>query len=247
MSKMQFFFFKGRDIMRIALCDADDNAIKATKRILYEYANFRGIELLAEEYSSGTRLILNGVKYPIIILDYNLRGLNGLETARLIRKSNPDCAIIFLSSYTGFIFDSFEVSPYRFLLKPLDKGLLFSALDDFFEAQNNNRPLMIKDGGDIFCLNTNDIFYLEADNKNCFISLRNKKIRCRKTMARVYEELPHQHFGKINRAYVVNFNYISGYNSDAVTLRNGERLHVGRSYFKSFREEYSEFSGASKL
>lgn len=233
--------------MKIAIGDADSDAIKKTKRFLYEYANLRGIELLAEEFSSGRRLISNGTKYPLIILDYNLRDLNGLETARLIRKSNSDCAIIFLSGYTGFILDSFKVNPYRFLLKPLDKALLFSALDDFFMAQSDNRPLMIKDGGEIFCLSVNDILYLEADNKNCFISLRNKKIRCRKTMARVYGELPHRNFGKINRAYVVNFNYISGYNSDAVTLRNGERLHVGRSYFKSFREEFGEFSGAQKL
>lgn len=233
--------------MRIALCDADSDAIKVTKRIIYEYANLRGIELLVEEYASGTELLMNKIKYPLVILDYNIRDLNGLETARLLRKSNPDCAIIFLSSYTGFIFDSFKVSPFRFLLKPLDKILLFSSLDDFFIIRTDNRPIWIKDGGDTFCLSANDILYLEADNKSCYISLRNKKIRCRKTMARVYFELPRQHFGKINRAYVVNFNYISGYNSDAVTLCTGEQLHVGRSYFRSFREEYRAFSGAHQL
>ncbi|MEE1006022.1 MAG: LytTR family DNA-binding domain-containing protein [Acutalibacteraceae bacterium] len=233
--------------MRIALCDADTAAIKITKRILYEYANLRGIELLVEEYASGNELLINKIKYQLVILDYNTGDLNGLETARVLRSCNPDCTIIFLSSYKGFIIDSFEVSPFRFLLKPLDKSLLFSALDDFFKARSDNRPLLIKDGGDTFCLSANEIFYLEADNKNCFISLRNKKIRCRKTMARVYCELPKQHFGKINRAYVVNFNYISGYNRDAVTLRNGEQLHVGRCYFKSFREEFREFSDAMEL
>lgn len=233
--------------MRIALCDADTAAIKITKRILYEYANLRGIELLVEEYASGNELLINKIKYQLVILDYNTGDLNGLETARILRSCNPDCTIIFLSSYKGFIIDSFEVSPFRFLLKPLDKSLLFSALDDFFKARSDNRPILIKDGGDTFCLSANEIFYLEADNKNCFISLRNKKIRCRKTMARVYCELPKQHFGKINRAYVVNFNYISGYNRDAVTLRNGEQLHVGRCYFKSFREEFREFSDAMEL
>lgn len=233
--------------MRIALCDADTAAIKITKRILYEYANLRGIELLVEEYASGNELLINKIKYQLVILDYNTGDLNGLETARVLRSCNPDCTIIFLSSYKGFIIDSFKVSPFRFLLKPLDKSLLFSALDDFFKSRSDNRPLLIKDGGDTFCLSANEIFYLEADNKNCFISLRNKKIRCRKTMARVYCELPKRHFGKINRAYVVNFNYISGYNRDAVTLRNGEQLHVGRCYFKSFREEFREFSDAMEL
>lgn len=233
--------------MRIALCDADMSAIKITKRIIYEYANLHGIELLVEEYTSGAELLINKIKYQLVILDYNINGLNGLETARILRKSNPDCTIIFLSSYKGFIIESFEVNPFRFLLKPLDRAMLFSALDDFFKSGGASRPLLIKDGGDTFFLSANEILYIEADNKNCFISLRNKKIRCRKTMARVYGELPHQHFGKINRAYVVNFNYISGYNREAVTLRNGEQLHVGRCYFKSFREEFREFSDAQEL
>ena len=233
--------------MRIALCDADTSAIKTTKRIIYEYANLHGLELLVEEYSSGSELLINKIKYQLIILDYNTSDLNGLETARILRDNNPSCTIIFLSSYKGFIIESFKVNPFRFLLKPLDKSLLFSALDDFFKARSDSRPLLIKDGEDTFCLSANEIFYLEADNKNCFISLRNKKIRCRKTMARVYCELPKQHFGKINRAYVVNFNYISGYNRDAVTLRNGEQLHVGRCYFKSFREEFRDFFDAKEL
>lgn len=233
--------------MRIALCDGNALCLKNTKKMIYEYANLRGIELLAEEYYTGTKLLENAAEYPLIILDYNLRGINGLETARQLRKKNPACAIIFLSAYTGFILDSFEVAPYRFLLKPLDREILFAALDDYFKAYTENRPLWVKDGDDTFCLKTGEILYLEADNKNCFISLRDKKIRCHKTMARVYGALPKRNFGRINRAYVVNFKYISSYNSDNVMLRNGERLHVGRSYFKSFREEYKSFSGAKEL
>ncbi|MEE1238630.1 MAG: LytTR family DNA-binding domain-containing protein [Acutalibacteraceae bacterium] len=233
--------------MRIALCDADTTAAKITKRFIYEYANLHGIELLVEEYTSGNNLLINKIKYQLVILDYNTSDLNGLETARIIKSSNPTCTIVFLSSYKGFIIESFKVNPFRFLLKPLDKSLLFSALDDFFKSRSDTRPILIKDGSDTFCLNANEIFYLEADNKNCFISLRNKKIRCRKTMARVYGELPHQNFGKINRAYVVNFNYISVYNREAVTLRNGEQLHVGRCYYKSFREEFKEFWNTKEL
>lgn len=233
--------------MRIALCDGNAASLKNTKKIIYEYANLRGIELLAEEYCSGSKLLENAEEYTLIILDYKLRDINGLETARRLRKKNPACAIIFLSAYTGFILDSFEVAPYRFLLKPLNRDILFAALDDFFKGNSENRPLWVKDGVDTFCLNTGEIIYLEADNKNCYISLRDKKIRCHKTMARVYGALPKRNFGRINRAYVVNFNYISSYSSENVILRNGERLHVGRSYFKSFREEYKSFSGAKVL
>ena len=106
--------------MRIALCDADTSAIKTTKRIIYEYANLHGIELLVEEYASGNELLINKIKYQLIIHDYNTNDLNGLETARILRDNNPSCTKIFLSSYNGFIIESFKVNPYRFFFKPLD-------------------------------------------------------------------------------------------------------------------------------
>ncbi len=233
--------------MRIALCDGNMTTIGKTKQMIYEYANFRHIELLVEEYGSGAGLLASGIKYPLIILDYEIRDINGLETARLLRKSGASCTIIFLSAYTGFILESFQVKPYRFLLKPLDRRILFAALDDFFKERTDDRPIWIKDGDNTFCLNTNDIYYLEAANKNCFVILRNKKIRCHKTMARLYGVLPENHFGKINRAYVVNFNYIAGYSSDSVTLHSGERLHISRSYSKSFKEKYRDFSKPREL
>jgi len=61
-------------------------------------------------------------------------------------------------------------------------------------------------------------------------------------MARVYGTLPKNQFCKINRAYVVNFNYISAYNSDIIRLANGKDLHVSRNYYKSFKKEYKFFA-----
>ena len=76
--------------MRIALCDSDISALKATKKVIYEYANIHGIELLVEEYSSGAELLINKIKYRLVILDYTTNDLKGLETARILRKSNTD-------------------------------------------------------------------------------------------------------------------------------------------------------------
>lgn len=227
--------------MRIALCDSDTKCIKKHKQMIYRYANLRHKEIVVEEYCSGTDLLDSKQTYPLVILDYHINSLNGLETAKLLRKSDNSCAIVFLSAYTGFVFDAFEVNPYRFLVKPLDEKTLFTFLDDFLYNHTADRPLWIKNGDDTVCLNTNDIFYLEADNKHCIISLRNEKLHCRKTMAYVYGELPKNHFCKINRAFIVNFNYIARFNSDMIRLNNGAGLHISRSYYKSFKSEYRAF------
>lgn len=226
--------------MRIAVCDSKESDINATKRLLYEYGNSRRLEFTVFEFLSGKNLLASRENFDIIILDYMLSDINGLETAKRLRQRNPFCTIIFLTSYTGFIFDSFKVNPYRFLLKPLDKTSLFLALDDYFA--NSKTTLWVKEGTDTFCLKTGDIFYLEANNKKCTINLRSRKINCNKTMAAVYDVLPKNNFCKINRAFIVNLNYISGYNKDSLRLSNGEILHISRSFSSSFKTEYRTFS-----
>lgn len=233
---------KGRIMMRIAICDSDIKCAQKTKNMIYDYANKRRLELLVEIYDSSEALLESENNYLLIILDYHINGLNGLETAKQLRRKNCRSTIMFLSEYTGFIFESFKVMPHSFLLKPLGKKCFFAVLDDFFLYNPLHRPLWVKSGDDVFCFETHDIFYLEADNKNCFIGLRNGKVRCKKTMARVYGNLPKTHFGKINRAYVVNFNYITGYNNECISLVNGKTLHISRNYYKSFKDEYKSFA-----
>ncbi len=233
--------------MYIAICDADNAAADEIKHLIYEYANLRGLEPVVSVYNSGRRLLADALKYPLVMLGSSSIDLDGLETAGLLRKKNGFCAIIFLSACTGFILDAFKVRPYRFLLKPVNKKAFFAALDDFFGDCSRIKPLWIKDGAETFCVNAGEIFYLEADNKNCLIALRENKIHCRKTMARVCDALPESCFCKINRAYIVNLNHIAAYNSESVRLLNGERLHVSRGYFKSFKSKYRNFLSPEEL
>jgi len=85
------------------------------------------------------------------------------------------------------------------------------------------------------------ILYLEANNKYCYIHLENETILCKKTMARVFDALPKIYFQKINRAFIVNLNAINKYNAQNVDLKNGETLHITRTYYKNFKQEYLNF------
>ena len=83
--------------MRIAICDSDTKSIKTTKQTIYEYLSLKNIDAVVDEFSSGVQLLKNEYRYSIAILEYNTGDLNGLETARVMRKNDPFCIIIFLS------------------------------------------------------------------------------------------------------------------------------------------------------
>lgn len=228
--------------MRIAICDADTYFSKKLKQTLYKYSNQYRLDFVIDCFENGDKLLKSNNKYEIIFIEYFLLGKNGLEIAKLLRKNNIYSKIIFISQNTKFILESFTVSPFRFLTKPLDDKILFKTLDDYFSEKGVHHPLWINNNFNTFCIHTNDIFYIEADNKYCYIHLKDKKILCKKTMARVYDTLPKPHFQKINRAFIVNLDVINKYNSDNAQLSNGEKLHITRTYFKSFKENYLNYS-----
>ncbi len=229
--------------MRIAICDGSTEDIKKLKIALYSYSNLQRMDFLVDCYDSGEELIQSSERYRLIFLEYHLPGIDGFQTAKELRKKFLDSSIVFLcSSLSDFIWRVFEVNPYRFIQKPWDQTDLFSTLNAFFKRPDIRRPLWIKSGDDTVCTDTGDILYLEADNKHCLIGLKDRKIRCGKTMAAVYELLPKHYFGKINRAYIVNFTCIRSYNKERVQLKNGEDLHITRTYYRSFQGKYRAFA-----
>lgn len=233
--------------MRIALCDWDKNFVKKIKNIIYTYAEHFRMEILVDCYHSGEALLNSLVNYNLIFLGYKLEGINGLKTAKLIRNKNPYISIVFVSEYTDFVFDSFKVNPYRFLVKPISQNMIYETLNDFFEKFGKDYCLWVKYRDDTVCLNTGEIYYLEANNKHCIIHLEDQILNCNKTMAKVFGSLPENHFSKINRAFVVNLNFIKKHNNKEIQLTNKQSLTIGRNYLKTFKEEYRLFSQPIEL
>jgi DNA-binding LytR/AlgR family response regulator len=227
--------------MRVAICDGDKTFLLQFKKAIYLFARKNKLEIVVECFVSGEEFLRSDNNYNLIFLGYYLDDIDGLETAVNLRDSGDNTPIIFVSDYTGFIFDSFRVNPYAFLLKREWQDRLFPLLEEIFAKKGENYPIFVKDGGDIVCINTENIYYLEADNKCCYIHLSKETLYCHKTMAQVFDVLPKSHFCKTNRAFVVNLRHISRYNNDMIKLKNGKEIHPSRKYFKDFKEEYRRF------
>ena len=237
----KFFSLDGAK-MRIAVCDLEKDFLLQFKNEIYRYAEKNRIEIVVECYLSGEGILKNCNEYNLIFLGYSLKGINGLDIATEIRKCGCDAAIIFISDFTDFIFEAFKVNAFRFLRKADWKDNLFSVLNDYMQQFGDTYPIWVKSKEDIVCISVNDIYYLEADNKHCYIHLKDGAIYCNRTMAKVFEVLPKTCFVKTNRAFVVNLNHISRYSFDKITLKNGDILYPSRNFYKSFKEEYRHFT-----
>jgi DNA-binding LytR/AlgR family response regulator len=198
--------------------------------------------MVIDEYYSGEELLKAMVLYDMIILDYQMDGINGMEAARTLRDRNINCSIIFLTNYPNFVYEAFEVNAFRFFLIPIDPLKLQAALDDYFKMYGNDYPILLQYERATVPVDTKEIVYLEAMNKNCRIHLVKSHMDCAKTMAVINRSLPRSHFYKVNRAFIINFNYIARYNNDEIFFKNSEKVHVSRNYLTAFKTAYREYS-----
>lgn len=69
----------------------------------------------------------NGV--DIAFLDIEMRGINGLELAKRLKKSCPLVNIIFVTGYSQYALDSFSLRASGYLLKPVTAAHILEELE----------------------------------------------------------------------------------------------------------------------
>ena len=171
--------------MLIAICDDEPLFCEQLKKEIYLYSSKYNLDTVVEIFYNGKKL-LNDLRFDIIFLDYQMPGLNGLQTAKELRKINQQCTIIFLTSFPEIVYDTFQYETFRFLIKPLNINNLYEALNSYRKKMDTYYPISINKEGDVIKISTKDIIYVEADGKNSIIRLTNDSIHCPKTLAKVY-------------------------------------------------------------
>jgi DNA-binding LytR/AlgR family response regulator len=174
-------------------------------------------------------------------MDYQMAEIDGLETARQIRKKNNETAIIFLTSFPDIVFDTFEVNAYRFLVKPIDDDKLEAALDSYLADNDESNFILIKTDESNKKININDIIYIEASDKYCNIRTDEGTVLFKKTLSEIEKMLPEDKFFRCHRTYLVGFRHIVSHTSTDILFDNKERALISRVKISPFKKAFTNY------
>lgn len=227
--------------MFTAICDDEKIMQNCLIQLLQEYGAEKGIDIIADRFENGSDLLRSSREYEVIFMDYQMNGIDGIETARKIRETNCDSVIIFISAYPEAALDSFEVGTFRFLKKPVDKQKLFCALDDYMRSIDYDNLLIIKTRDRVWKIKISDIIYAEANGKHTIIRTVKDYLEVLVHLKVIENKLPPEKFVRCQRAYVAGFGHIRNHTNTEIFFDNGEKARIGKAYTKKFKESFKNY------
>ncbi len=230
--------------MKIAICDDESSIRDILKSKIEKYYFSRSIDFSIDCYAGGEELLTQQIdKIDVLFLDVDMPGMNGMETAGEIRKINKSMIIIFLTAYSEFVFESFKVDTFRYLLKPLKDAELaevLQAVQDKLYA-DDGKYLVFQFQNESYNIKYSDILYIEGMRDKIWIHCKDGTYRWRGALKKLVELLAGHGYFQVHRSYIINMDKIQKYSSQTVWMENGEEVPISRYKLDAFKEEYIKY------
>lgn len=193
-----------------------------------------------EAYGSGGELLASEREFDIVFLDIQMDGINGLETAKQLRRKRDETILIFITGIKEYVFDALDLYAFHYLLKPVDERKFTEVLDRAEKEagrRRERRSLFIKTRN--LKLDQADILYIESRGKKVEIHTAGEKesIEIYAAMEELEEQLG-ERFYRCHRSYIVNMEHIAEYGNDSISLTNGDKVYLAKKKYGEFVKTY---------
>lgn len=229
-------------LVNIVICENDKNDQEFVKAKVVEILDDLNIEYEIKVYNSGDDLLEGYDKYTdIILLDIQMDGLDGMETARKIREFDDNVEIIFITSFVEYALEGYEVNAYRYLLKPVkDENLRTSLINCLNDRNFVKRSIVIKEGDTRIKISLKDIMYIEVQGNDITVHTLKDTYRTKGTMSNFETEINSNMFVRCHKSYLVNLEYIKSIKRYTSILVNDEEVPLSRNKYKEIKDRFFE-------
>lgn len=229
--------------MRIAVCD--DNP-KELERIKGCFCRIQGYDLVCS-YFDSTSTVMEILKtenspYDLYILDIEMPGMNGLKLAKSIREKDSRALFVFLTSYTRYMKDVFDVVTFDFIEKPISDEKLLQILERAATYLNiTSQHFSFGYRASRYSLKYDRILYIEKKGRQALIHTFEDVYKTNMTLEEIWKQLNPKSFVHIHSSYIINLYNLDRKDNEIAIMRNGEKLHITKGYRREFAMRHYEF------
>ena len=227
---------------KIAICDDEQNQIEYITSIVASWSTHEGRGCEIRTFASAEAFLFEYEEdkaYDILLLDVEMKNMNGIELAKRIRRDNNRAEIIFITSHFEFVGEGYEVDALHYLIKPISAEKLMQVLTKAAEKLSVEPPsVVISCEGETVKLYEADILYVESFLHYIVIHTKDKEYKIKENMS-VFEKKVSDDFYRIHRSYLVSLKHITRISRTSVNIGNTE-LPLSRGKYDDINRAFIE-------
>ena len=219
---------------KIAICDdctEDRNYITALTR---QWADRGGHCLELSQFVSAENFLFeysDKSDYDILLLDIEMGPMDGVELAKRLRRENETVQIVFVTGYSDYISEGYEVAALHYLMKPVKEDKLPAVLDRAVERLHKaERVLTLELGGEMVRVPLRRIRYVDVRLNYATIHAQ-KDYTVKKPLGEIAAALD-ERFYRVGRSAIINLTYVSRVTKTDIYLDDGAAVPLPRGAYE---------------
>lgn len=230
-------------MLKIAICDDSKVDVGQLETALGALC---GYQIEYDVYFSARDLLeyilRHRENYHLYIFDIEMPGMTGLELAREIRKSGTKALFVFLTGYSQYVMDVFDVVTFAYISKPITAKKLDQVLSRAMQyLEMVKRDFVFHFRKNQFRVSCDDILYIEKKGRQAIIHTAEEDYKANMTTSSIWEQLDSRVFIHIHLSYIINMGHLRSIEGDEAVMDSGERLLVARAHMQDLKEKHMEF------
>ena len=219
---------------RVAIVDDSEPDAQFVRGLLIDWSENRQLGIHAQIFSSAESFLFRYAEdkdWDILLLDIEMGAMDGVTMAKRVRRDNEAVQIVFITGYSDYIAEGYEVAALHYLMKPVNREKLLSVLDRAMEKRRQQeRCLILESAGELVRIPFYEIRYLDVRQNYVTVHAKDDHT-VKRTLGDLEKELDNRFF-RVGRSMIVNLSFIQRVTKTEVRLSDGTVLSLPRGAYE---------------
>ncbi len=229
---------------RIAVCDDNQTDLRYITAIVSDWAEAAQTAVQIQAFPSAEAFLFRYAEdkaFDILLLDIEMGEMDGVALAKEVRRENDAVQIVFLTGFSDFISEGYEVSALHYLMKPISSEKLAAVLDKAVaHLEKQEQSVIFTTQGNTVRLPVGDVMFVEAFAHSCTVTTTRGTFALRTGISEI-EQMLGEGFTRCHRSYLVGIRHIRTIGKEAVTLDNGKQIPLSRRRYDAVNQAFIRY------
>lgn len=230
-------------MIQLAIVEDEDSYAAQLTEYINRFQSESGNYFKVTRFSDGDE-ITNGYKgqFDIILMDIEMKLMDGMTAAEEIRKLDSDVVIMFITNMTNYAIRGYQVDAMDYVLKPVSYFAFSQKLGRAVGKikKPTSKIITVDMPSGVKKLDIDNIFYIESEGHNLNFYTTGGEFTIRAKIGDFEEQLSGYNFFRSNKGYLVNLKFVDGVENGSCIIA-GKKLLISRSRKNDFMSALTDY------